>query len=48
MEQVFSRDVVRDLLALLVCSPAGLTEADLLELLGYGFAASRYSVYLLY
>ena len=48
MEKVFSRDVVRDLFALLVCSPAGLTQVDLLELLGYGFAASRYSVYLLY
>ncbi len=37
-EQMFSKDVVRDMLALLVCSPAGLTQVDLLKLLGYFYA----------
>ena len=37
MEQVFSVDLVRDIFALLVSSPAGLRQTDLLALLGYGY-----------
>lgn len=37
MEQVFSVDLVRDVFALLVSSPAGLCQVDLLSLLGYGY-----------
>ena len=37
MEQLFSQDLVRDMISLLVSSPAGLTQHDLLLLLGYGF-----------
>ena len=37
MEQVLGRDLVRDALSLLVSSPAGLHQSDLLTLLGYGF-----------
>ena len=38
MEQVLGRDLVRDALSLLVSSPAGLHQSDLLTLLGYGFS----------
>ena len=37
MEQVFPLDLVRDSLSLMVSSPAGLDQLDLLTLLGYGY-----------
>jgi len=37
MEQVFSSDLVRDMMSLMVSSPAGLDQLDLLTLLGYGY-----------
>lgn len=37
MEQVFSVDLVRDMLSLVVASPAGLDQLDLLTMLGYGY-----------
>jgi len=40
MEQVFSVDLVRDIFALLVSSPAGLRQTDLLALLGYGYPSN--------
>jgi hypothetical protein len=39
MEQVFPLDLVRDCLSLIVSSPAGLDQSDLLTLLGYGYPA---------
>ena len=39
MEQVFPLDLVRDSLSLIVSSPAGLDQSDLLTLLGYGYPA---------